>query len=99
MLCSLFRLLAQFGRPRRAAAPPRHRVLPRVEVLENRLVPTTIAGIVYNDLPLLGNYVPGDTLYASNPITLLNQAGTQIASTITDFPARHYAAYHQSRRR
>jgi hypothetical protein len=90
MLRSLFRLLAQFGRRPRAIAPPRRRVLPRVELLENRLVPTTIAGIVYNDIPLLGNYVPGDTLYASNPITLLNQTGTPIASTITDANG-HYA--------
>ena len=90
MLCSLFRLLAQFGRRPRAAAPPRRRALPRVELLENRLVPTTIAGIVYNDLPLVGNYVPGDTLYASNPISLLNQAGTTIASTTTDANG-HYA--------
>jgi hypothetical protein len=90
MLLSLFRLLAQFGRRPRVAAPPRGRVLPRVELLENRLVPTTIAGIVYNDLPLLGNYTPGDTLYAGNPISLFNQAGTPIASTITDANG-HYA--------
>ncbi len=84
MLRSFFRLLAQFGRRPRIAPSPRRRALPRVELLENRLVPTTIAGIVYNDLSLIGNYVPGDPLYAGNPITLLNQAGTPIASTVTD---------------
>jgi hypothetical protein len=90
MLRSLFRLLAQFGRSPRDAAPPRRRVLPRVELLENRLVPTTIAGIVYNDFPGVGNFILGDQLYAGNSISLLNQAGTPIASTITDANG-HYA--------
>ncbi len=81
MFRSLFRLTAQSSR---AAAPPPHRLLPRIELLENRLTPSTIAGIVYNDVPDVGNYVPGDTLYTNIPITLLNQTGTPIASTVTD---------------
>ncbi len=53
-------------------------------------MPTTIAGIVYNDFPGVGNFVPGDQLYSASPISLLNQAGTPIASTITDGNG-HYA--------
>jgi hypothetical protein len=89
MFRSLFRLVAKFGH-RPHAATPRRSVAPRIELLENRLVPTTIAGIVYNDFPGVGTFVPGDQLYASNPISLLNQAGTPIASTTTDANG-HYA--------
>ena len=90
MFRSLFRLLAHFGRSPRAAASPRRRIVPRIEFLETRVVPSTIAGIVYNDLAAVGNYVPGDTLYANNPISLLNSAGATIASTTTDANG-HYA--------
>ena len=90
MFRSLYRLLAKFGRSPRAAAPPRRRPVPRIELLENRLVPTTIAGIVYNDFPGVGAFVPGDQLYSGSPISLLNQAGGTIASTTTDGNG-HYA--------
>ena len=83
MFRSLSRILAEVGGSHRAAARPRPAL--RVEALESRWVPSTIAGFVYNDLAATGLYQQGtDPVYANNPISLLNAAGLQIASTTTD---------------
>jgi hypothetical protein len=83
MFRSLSRLLAEVGGSPRAAAR-RRSAAPRIELLENRWVPSTIAGTVYNDVNNTGLFQPGDPVYANNPIVLQNAAGQQIASTVTD---------------
>jgi hypothetical protein len=89
MFRSLSHLLASLPWPS-APASPRRSARPRIEALESRWVPSTIAGIVYNDLNNAGVFQPNDPLYANNPIVLLNAAGQQIASTTTDGNG-HYA--------
>ena len=54
------------------------------------MTPSTIAGVVYNDAAGTGLFQPGDPVYANNPISLANAAGTVIASTVTDANG-HYA--------
>ena len=80
----LSRLLAALGGPSREAAGRRRPAAPRLELLENRLTPSTIAGVVYNDAGGTGLFQPGDPVYANNPISLADAAGTVIASTVTD---------------
>jgi hypothetical protein len=76
-------LLARRDNP--AASPNRRRTAAlRIELLENRWVPSSIAGNVYNDVNNTGLLQPGDPVYANNPISLVNAAGQQIASTVTD---------------
>jgi hypothetical protein len=77
-----------FRRSRRAA--PRRRTALRVEALEDRSVPSTIAGFVYNDLNLNGLFDSGEPVFANNPIALRNAAGATIATTTTDGNG-HYA--------
>jgi SdrD B-like domain len=89
MLRSLSRLLAELGCTPGAAAA-RRKAVPRLEVLENRWVPSTIAGTVYNDVNNTGVFEIGNPIYANNPITLENAAGASIASTTTDANG-HYA--------
>ncbi len=91
MIHSLYRLLTPLGGSSRQAAARRRRpAAPRIEFLETRLTPSTIAGVVYNDLPNTGLYQSGDPLYANIPINLANASGTVIASTTTDANG-HYA--------
>ena len=90
MFRSLSRILAEIGGSQRAAKPRRTARL-GVEFLENRWVPSTIAGYVFNDAAGNGAFQPGtDPVYASIPISLLNASGAQIASTTTD-NAGHYS--------
>ncbi len=90
MFRSLSRILAEIGGSQPAAKPRRTARL-GLEFLENRWVPSTIAGYVFNDAAGSGNFQPGtDPVYASIPISLLNASGTQIASTTTD-SSGHYA--------
>ena len=80
----LSRLLSALGGPPHETAARRRPAALRLEILENRLTPSTISGVVYNDAAGTGLFQPGDTLYANNPISLANAAGTVIASTTTD---------------
>ena len=84
MMHPLSRLRAALGDSSRGAAARRRTAAPRIELLETRLTPCTIAGVAYNDVGGVGVYQPGDPLYANNPISLANAAGTVIASTVTD---------------
>jgi hypothetical protein len=63
---------------------------PSVEALENRTVPSTIAGFVYDDLNNNGIMDPGEHGIAGNTIELHNAAGTLLATAITDANG-HYA--------
>ncbi len=90
MTHSLSHLLAALDGPSRGAASRRRSAAPRLEVLESRVTPSTIAGVVYNDVAGTGLFQPGDPVYANNPISLANAAGTVIASTVTDANG-HYA--------
>ncbi len=90
MTHSLSRLLAALDGPSRGAASRRRSAAPRLEILESRVTPSTIAGVVYNDAAGTGLFQPGDPVYANNPISLANAAGTVIASTVTDANG-HYA--------
>ncbi len=83
MFRSLSRILSELG-GRPPAAAPRRSAKPRVELLENRWVPSTIAGYVFNDAAATGLYQPTDPVYANNPIALLDSSGHQIGSTTTD---------------
>ena len=89
MFRSLSRLLAALGRTSGGSAA-RRKAVPRLEVLENRWVPSTIAGTVYNDVNHAGAFQAGDPVYANSPISLLNAAGATIATTTTDANG-HYA--------
>ncbi|HVS35378.1 MAG TPA: choice-of-anchor E domain-containing protein [Gemmataceae bacterium] len=90
MIHSLSRLLTVLGGSSRRTAARRRTAAPRIEFLESRLTPSTIAGVVYNDLAAAGLYQTGDPLYANMPINLLNGSGAVIGSTATD-GAGHYS--------
>jgi hypothetical protein len=90
MNASLSQLLAALRGSSRKAAVRRRTVAPRIELLETRLTPSTIAGVVFNDVGAAGLFQVGDPVYANNPISLANAAGTVIASTTTD-ASGHYS--------
>lgn len=69
---------------------PRGRTKPGIEVLENRLVPSTIAGFVYDDLNNNGIMDPGEKAFAGNTVELHNAAGALLATAVTDANG-HYA--------
>jgi hypothetical protein len=73
-----------------AALRPRGRVVPRVEALEARWVPSTISGSVYNDLNNNGILESGEPGIAGNTIELHDASGALIATTVTDAQG-HYA--------
>jgi SdrD B-like domain len=59
-----------------------------VEMLEDRVTPTTvtntISGFVYHDMNNNGLFDPGETPIANNTIQLQNSSGTVIGTTTTD---------------
>jgi hypothetical protein len=55
-----------------------------IELLENRLVPSTISGTVFDDLNNTGILVAGEQGIPGSSVQLYNAAGTLINSTTTD---------------
>jgi hypothetical protein len=83
MLQALLRSLSRRWSRRRPAALPRRPAL-CVEPLEDRWVPSVIAGTVYNDVNNDGTLQAGEAGIAGNTIELHDGAGSLITTAVTD---------------
>jgi hypothetical protein len=81
-------LLPPSVRARRSAATIRAKL--GLETLENRLVPSTIAGFVYGDLNQNGIKDAGEPGISGNTMELYNASGALLVSAVTDANG-HYA--------
>jgi hypothetical protein len=84
MLLALLRSLGRRWSRRPAKATQRPRPALRVEPLEDRWVPSVIAGTVYNDLNNDGILQAGEPGIAGNTIELHDGAGNLLATAVTD---------------
>lgn len=85
MLLALLRSLSRRWSCRRPTkVAPRPRPALRVEPLEDRWVPSVIAGTVYNDVNNDGIMQSGEPGIAGNTIELHDSTGNLVASAVTD---------------
>jgi hypothetical protein len=90
MFPAFLRLLRSVWPPRgKLLEPPRRRIKPAVEALEDRWLPSTIGGLVYFDANNDGIHQPGETGLAGNTIQIYDSTGNLLATTVTDSAGRY----------
>lgn len=94
MFLAFLRLLRKFWLPRATSfSTPLSRLMPAVEALEDRWLPSTIGGLVYFDSNNDGIHQSNEQGIAGNTIQLYNSAGTMLATTTTDSTGHYTFSY------
>jgi hypothetical protein len=81
---SFFQAFSFSSRGKQAQGRKKGAALPKIEAFEDRLLPSTISGFVYNDANLNGLFDAGETPIAHSPIQLRDASNQVIGTTVTD---------------